>query len=140
MYCPGHAGMTRNDRADRPPGKSDRADRPPGKSDHKWLNCVSKFLKCEGELKTLPAGTEPSTSHHRSPGRERRDREIDGRYSLKGRDEQWNCFKGNAGKTSERWARGFFLKCGAQGFFLTHRYRVEVNLTEPCWQLGERPR
>ena len=62
------------------------------------------------ELGTLPAGTKPRTSHHRSPGRERPrkgkrsmiflERMREGHHQS---DKHWNCFKGKNGKTSERW-------------------------------------
>ena len=39
------------------------------------------------ELETLPAGTKPGTSHHRSPGGERRGRRLPRRSSLKGREK-----------------------------------------------------
>ena len=64
------------------------------------------------ELKTLPAGTKPRTSHHRSPRGERRgmkkrstiflERTREGHRQS---DEHWNRFKGNVGETSERQGR-----------------------------------
>ena len=49
MYCPGYAGMKRNDRPDR------LAESNP----HKWL-ASRKILSVE-KLETLPAGTKPRT-------------------------------------------------------------------------------
>ena len=61
------------------------------------------------ELETLPAGTEPRTSHHGSPGGERRrPRQRPTIFLERARkghrqsDQLWNCFKGNVGETPER--------------------------------------
>ena len=58
---------------------------------------------------TLPAGTKPRTSHHRSPGVARRGNGkpsmIFFRRTRKGHrqsDQHWNCFKVNIGETPER--------------------------------------
>ena len=56
----------------------------------------------------LPALTKPTTSHHRSPGGERRGKrkrltiflEVT-REGHRQSDERFNCFKGNVGETSE---------------------------------------
>ena len=58
---------------------------------------------------TPPAGTKLKTSHHRSPGGERRGKRKRSPMCL-GRtreghhqsDKHWNCFKGNIGEPSER--------------------------------------
>ena len=62
VYCPRHAGVKGNDRADRLAGKA---------------ACSSGLLLGRSEVlrsltETLPAGTKPKTSHHRSPGGEGR--------------------------------------------------------------------
>ena len=65
VYCPGHAGVKGNDGADRLAGKATLTNGLPLQR--------SKMLK----LETLPVGTEPRTSHHRSPegeGRGKRKR------------------------------------------------------------------
>ena len=61
------------------------------------------------ELQTLPAGTEPRTSHHWSSGEERlRKRQQSQTYLKRTRvgyfqsEQHWNFFEGNIGKTSER--------------------------------------
>ena len=58
---------------------------------------------------TLSAGTKPKTSHHRSPGAERRGKRKRQTIFLKRTreghrqsDEHWNRFKGDVGETSER--------------------------------------
>ena len=58
-------------------------------------------LGSDGELETLPAVTKPRTSHHRSPGGERRGKRKRWKFFLKRTredrhqtDEHWNCFKG----------------------------------------------
>ena len=56
VYCPGHAGVKGNDRADRPAGKATL----------KWL--ASRKIGSVEELETLPAGTKPRISHHLLPG------------------------------------------------------------------------
>ena len=74
----------------------------------KWL--ASRKVCSVEELETLPVGTKPRTSHHRSLGGERRGKRLWSarRSSLKGRegnrqsDEHWNCFKANNGEISER--------------------------------------
>ena len=116
IYCPGHAGDKRNDPADRPASKDpcgstvldtletrevteqidQRAKQPPQ-------------VESVEELETLPAGTEPRTSHHGSPGGERRrPRQRPTIFLERARkghrqsDQLWNCFKGNVGETPER--------------------------------------
>ena len=61
------------------------------------------------ELETLPAGTKPGTSHHRSPVgemcRKRKRLTISLEMTREGHrqsDEQWKRYKGNFGKTPER--------------------------------------
>ena len=51
--------------------------------------------KCEN-----PGGTKPRTPHHRSAWR-REEAKVT-REGHRQSDEQWNCFKSNVGKTSER--------------------------------------
>ena len=69
-------------------------------SHHKWL--ASRKIWNVEELETLPPSTEPRTSHHRSPGGERRSMISLERKGHRQSDQHWNCFKGNAGETSER--------------------------------------
>jgi len=51
---------------------NDPADRPAGKTTITtgWL--ASRKISSVEELETLPAGAKPRTSHHRSPGGDRR--------------------------------------------------------------------
>ena len=96
-------------------------------SHHKWL-AFSEELKCD-ELETLPAGTMPRTSHHRSPGGENGGHR---KPSTIFRERMWeskshehsDCFKGNVGETSER-------PCEAHNYGLsrTCRYHLKLNLT-----------
>ena len=62
VYCPGHAGVKENDRADRVAGKATLTSG----------LLLERSEVCVQELETLPAGTKPKTSHHRLPGGERR--------------------------------------------------------------------
>ena len=59
VYCPGHAGVNGNDRADRLAGKATVT-----------TGWISEDRKCRVAWELL-AGTKPGTSHHRSPGGER---------------------------------------------------------------------
>ena len=96
---------------------------------HKWL-AFRKIWSVE-KLETLPAGTKPRTSHHRSPGGERRGKIFleRTRESHRQSGEHWNRFKGNVGETSER-------RHGAHmGFSEPHRYHLKLNwknLGVPC--------
>ena len=66
-------------------------------------------LKCRAACDTTCGGTKLKTSHHRSPGGERRGQRKHSTTCL-GRtreghhqsDKHWNGFKGNTGETSER--------------------------------------
>ena len=58
VYCPGHDGVKGNDRADILAGKASLTN--------------GLFLISVEKLETLSAATKPRTSHHRSPGGERR--------------------------------------------------------------------
>ena len=74
---------------------------------YKWL--PSRKIWSVEELETLPSGTKPRTSHHRSPGGERRGKKevLD---DLPWKDERGPLsirptlepFKGNVGETSDR--------------------------------------
>ena len=93
VYCLGHAGVTRNDRADRLAGKATITS--------------GLFLGRSEVLRSLRhylRGTKPRTSHHRSPGGERRGKRK--RWTIylertreghRQSDEHWNRFKGNDG-------------------------------------------
>jgi hypothetical protein len=61
VYCPGHAGVKGNDRADRLAGKA-------------TITGGLRLGRSEvaRSMETLPAGTKPRTSHQGSPGGERR--------------------------------------------------------------------
>ena len=67
--------------------------------------CFSEDLSVE-KLEALPAGTKPGTSHHRSPGAERRGKRK--RYTIflertrEGHHQSDEHFKGEVGETSER--------------------------------------
>ena len=70
-----------------------------------WNGTTKPWIK----LEALPAGTNPRTPHHWSPGGERRgkrkrqtiflEKTREGHRQL---DENWNRFKGNVGETFER--------------------------------------
>ena len=73
---------------------------------HKWL--ASQNIGSVEVLETLPAGTKPRTSHHRSPGREKRRKRKRSMIFLemtreghRHSDEHWNRFKGNVGETCQ---------------------------------------
>ena len=87
-----------------------RADRLAIKATAASGSCLGRLQSVE-ELETPPARTEPRTSHHRSPGGERRGMKKrciddlpwkDGKGLSSQSDERRNCFQGNVGKTSER--------------------------------------
>ena len=114
---------------------------------HKWL-ASWKICSAE-ELETLPVGTKPRTSHHRSPGGEgcgkKKHETIFLERTRKGHHqsgEHWNHFEGDTGETSERWD-------GAHMVFSEH---IDTNLnwtgnhcerqhgprlTVYCWLLAE---
>ena len=96
MYCPGHAGVYVNDRADRLAGKA---------ITDKWL--ASQKI-CVEELETLHVGTQPSISHHRLPGGERHREMREGHCQS---DEHWNCLSRKVHwetETFERPGNGLF--------------------------------
>ena len=77
------------------------------KQQSQWL--ASRKIRNVEELETLPAGTNPWTSHSRSSRRERcgkRKRStifFEKTRSLHGQsDEHWNWFKGNVGEICQR--------------------------------------
>ena len=74
VYCPGHADLKGNDRADRLVGKAT------------VINGLSLGRSSVEKLESQPAGTKPRTSHHRSPGGERRKEKRARRCSLKRRE------------------------------------------------------
>ena len=119
VYCPRHAGMKGNDRAETS-GQSDP---------HNWL--ASRKIWSVEELERPSAGTKPRASHHRSPGGERR-----------GKKKRWTIFlERTRGPSSVRrtlepfqrqrledfWETGW----SACGLFRAHRYYLELNWTEP---------
>ena len=59
VYCPGHAEVKGNNQADKLAEQSNQ---------HKWL--ASQKIFSVKDLKTLPAGKEPRTSHHKLRGGE----------------------------------------------------------------------
>ena len=71
-----------------------------------WREKQPSQVACCKELETLPAGTKPGTSHHRSPGAERRGKRK--RYTIflertrEGHHQSDEHFKGEVGETSER--------------------------------------
>ena len=95
---------------------------------HIWL--APWKIRSFEELETLPAATKPRTSHHRSPGGERRGKRKRSTIFLeRQRDDHRpvtkhcrNCFKGNYEETSER--RG-----GTRVGFseLIHVYNLKMN-------------
>ena len=97
---------------------------------HKWL--ASRKIWSVEELETLPAGTKPRTSHHRSPGGERRGKRKRYTIFLKRRsdghrqsDEHCDCFKGNVGETSER--------LGGAHMFFSSASIPSLNWTDLNW-------
>ena len=111
VYCPGHAGVKENERADRLAGKAIL-----GRSE--VLRSLRYYLQSQ------------SQGHHAIDRPEGRgvERGSARRSSLKEReghrqsDEHWNCFKGNVGETSER-------KGGVHMFFSKHIDTI-LNRTE----------
>ena len=97
VYCPGHAGVKRNDRAERLAGKA----------------AITSDL-CLGRPEMLrslrlPVGAQPRTSHRRSPIGERSGKRKRSLIFLERTrkehcqsDEHWDCFKGNVGESFER--------------------------------------
>ena len=85
MYCPEHTGVTGNDRADRLAGKA--------------------TITAE-EIETLPAGTKPRSTHHRSHGGERRG---NGKHSMifLGTRQTLQLCQRQRWETSERLHMGF---------------------------------
>ena len=79
-----------------------------GQSNH-HRRLASQKIRSVEELETLPAGTKPRISHHRSPGGERRRKKKRSMIFLertwKGHRQSvqhWNGFQGNIGETPER--------------------------------------
>ena len=118
VYCPGHTGVKGNDRAERLAGKA----------------AITSDL-CLGRPEVLRSlrlhvGAQPRTSHRRSPIAERRGKRKRSLIFLERTrkeycqsDEHWDCFKRNAGESSEtRWS--------AYVLFRTHKYHLELKLTE----------
>ena len=150
VYCPGHE-VEGNGRADRLAGKQpsqmpcfsedlkcrgawDTTCRHKAKditpSRERGTCLSSRKISNAEELETLPAGTKPRASHHRSPGGERRGKRK--RYTIflertrEGHcqsDERWSCFKGNVGENI--WETGWSV-CE---LFRAHRYHLELNWT-----------
>ena len=52
-----------------------------------WREKQPSQVACCKELETLPAGTKPGTTHHRSPGGQRRGKRKRSRACLKGREK-----------------------------------------------------
>ena len=95
VYCPVHAGVEGNGRADRLAGKATLTSG--------LLLGRSEVLK---NLRQLPAGTKPRTPHHRSSGGERCGKRKHSTNVLertrechRQSNEHWNSFKGNVGET-----------------------------------------
>ena len=81
VYCPGHARVKGNDRADRLVGKATLTrGLLLGRSEvlrslrhyrRRKAKDITPSIAWRREAETLPVGTKPRTSHHRSPGGER---------------------------------------------------------------------
>ena len=123
-YCPEHAEVRGNDGVNRLAGQA----------------TITSGLRLGGRSEVLRSlrhylatGTKPRTSHHRSPGGERRgkrkrstrflDRTREGHRQW---DEHRKCFGDNAGETSERWG-------GAHMSFSEWTDTI-LNLTEFNWR------
>ena len=94
-----------------------------------WFHSIMLSFLLLREHETLAAGTKPRTSHHRSPGGERRGKRKRFTIFFKRKREghrqsveHWNCFKGNVGETAER--------LSAYGLYWAHRYHLELNWTD----------
>ena len=84
---------------------------------HQWLWRFAVYLFW---WETVPADTEPRTSHHRSPGWEKCEQRKGHRQS----DEHWNRFKGNTG--GNFWE----MRWSAYGLFRAYRHCLELNWTD----------
>ena len=89
---------------------------------------ASRNIRGVEELETLHAGTKPRTSHHRSPGAERRGKRqrltifLERTWEChRQSDEQWNYFKSNARENHSGTGWSVY------GLFLAHRYHHELN-------------
>ena len=97
---------------------------------HKWLD--SRKIRSVEELETLPAGTKPRTSHHRSPGEERRGKR-------KQSDEDWNYFKGNVGKLLKNGLERIWAFQSAYIYIYIYMAWTELNWRKHCQRLYEKP-
>ena len=103
VYCPGHAGVKGNDRADRLAGKAVLTSG--------LLQGRSELLRSLRHYQQAQSQGHHTIDHFEARGMERGNAQ---QSSLKGRERQsdkhwkgqsdkhWNCFKGNTGETSER--------------------------------------
>ena len=91
LYCPGHG------RVKEWPRRQTGGQGNP----HKWL--ASLKIGSVEELKTLPSGLMSKTSPYRQHERMSCGKRKCSKIFLE--HEDWNCFKGNVGKTSERRSR-----------------------------------
>ena len=97
---------------------------------HAWIAALGNNVYSLKQ--TLPAGTEPRTAHHRSPGGDRRGKrkrwiiflEMT-REGHRQSDERWKGFKGHVGETSERW--------GGAHMDFSGRIDIILNSAEPNW-------
>ena len=101
---------------------------------HKWL--ASRKIWSVEELETLPAGTKPSTSHYRSPGRERRGKRKCWNIFLKGR-ERAIVNQTNIGTVSKTTLGKLLTEWSVYGLFQAHRYHLELDRTKLNWSLKE---
>ena len=92
-------------------------------------------------FETLPAGTKPRTSHHRLPGGERHRKgkrltiylqRMTKSHSQS--DKHWKHFKGNIGKTSERWVEGTWVFPSTQTLTWS-----ELNFDDVCIPVAQGP-
>ena len=123
VYCPGHAGVKENDRADRVAGKATLTSG----------LLLERSEVCVQELETLPAGTKPKTSHHRLPGGERRWKRKRRTIFLKGREraivKQTNI--GTVSKTT----LGKLLRDGMERIRAFPSTKIPY-WTEPNWRIA----
>ena len=98
---------------------------------YSFYSCVhSRKIWSVEDLETLPAGSKPRTSHHRSPGGERRRKKGSARRSsLKGRERVF-VNQTNIGTFQRQlWENFWETGWSAYGLFQVHLYHLELNWT-----------
>ena len=118
VYCPGHAGVKRNDRADRLAGKATLTSG--------LLHERSEVLRSLRHYLRAQSQRYHTIDHQEKRGVERgsarRSSFRETREGYRQSDEHWNCFKGNVTETSESWVERI-----RYALFREHRYHLELN-------------